>query len=143
MPWASISEFLRILRVTSPQLIVFIGREEIRWVLASLPFVRGLLLYSIQWEWGNVRCTYKLLVVLDILIHLSQRGQTYFRLNSFIWRILPSFHFSLVRYDIWSFGDVYQHLVWWIRGFGYLGSGTHQSCKTWWKCILSTLHLQK
>ena len=49
------------LRVTSLQLIVLVDREEIHWVLVTLPFILGLWPHLIQWEWGNVEVNYKLL----------------------------------------------------------------------------------
>ena len=53
--------YLRILRVTSPLLIVITDSEGSDWVLATLPFIRRLLPYSIQWEWGNEGVAYMLL----------------------------------------------------------------------------------
>ena len=46
--------------MTSLLLIILTDRERNNWVLATLSFILGLWLHSIQWEWGNLRSTYKL-----------------------------------------------------------------------------------
>ena len=38
----------------------FVGREGSYWVLATLLFIQSLLFHLIQWEWRNIRVTYKL-----------------------------------------------------------------------------------
>ena len=47
--------------MTSPQLIVLVDREGNHCVLAILPFILGLWPHPIQWEWGNIGITGKLL----------------------------------------------------------------------------------
>ena len=66
-----ILEFIRILRVTSPLLIVFAGREGRYWILTTLQFILGLLPHPIQWEWGNIGVAYKLLGNCGYSHHLS------------------------------------------------------------------------
>ena len=102
-------------------LIVLAGREGINWVLATIPFIRRLWPYSIQWKCGNLGATYKLLGVWDNLIHSSQNF-TYLRFTSFKGRILPRSYLSYVRDDIWSYEDTYHHLMWWIEHFICLNS---------------------
>ena len=87
-------KFLRIFRVNSPLLIVLSDREGSHWVLAVLPFIQGLWLYSIQWEWGNLGVIYNLLEGMGIFIHLSHWDRAYLRPTSIIGRILPSSNHS-------------------------------------------------
>ena len=115
-------EFQRLLRVTSPLLIVLEDRKGCHWVLTILPFVWGVWPHHIQWKWGNVGIFYKLLrigvfpIIPPLLgpglppSHLLYRG------------FLPSSCLIKARDDLWYIGDAYHHLVWWVRLFRYLSS---------------------
>ena len=58
---AFVPGYLRLLRVTNTLLIVVAGREGSHWVLTTLSIHSRLWLHPIQWEWGSIAITYKLL----------------------------------------------------------------------------------
>ena len=92
------------LRVTSPLLIVLIYIEGSHWILATLPFIRGLLPHPSQLEWENVGITYKLLGDLGIPIHASPLSLSLSPSNLLKEeRILSSSRLSWVRHDLGSF----------------------------------------
>ena len=111
--------------MTSPLLIVLTCREKNHYVLTTLPLIQDNSLFQFNKN-RNVEVTYKLLryrissfISPSPLLHWDW---VYLCPTSLIGRILPCSHFSLFRHELWSFGDIYHHLVWWIGLFGYLGS---------------------
>ena len=55
------SGYLRILRVASSLLKILVDREGSHWSTGSLSVHSRSMAHPIQWEWGNVGVTYKLL----------------------------------------------------------------------------------
>ena len=89
--------------MTFPLIVVLADREGSNWVLATLPFIRGLLPHSIQWETGNVDFTYKLFGYLRYShSSLPNWAWVYLHPTSFIGRILPSSRLIYVRHDVGS-----------------------------------------
>ena len=107
-------KFLRIVRVVSPLLIVFVGWEGSLWVLAVLQFFGN---YGLPDSMGVRICRNHIQTTLEILVFpiiFSHWYRAYLCLTSFIGRILLNYHLNKARHDLWSIGDAYCNLVWWI-----------------------------
>ena len=116
---ACILKFLRIVKVVSPLLIVFVGWEGNLWVLAVLQFVGN---YVLPDSMGVRICRNHIQATLEILVFpiiLSHWYRAYLCLTSFIGRILLNYHLSKARHDLWYIKDAYFNLVWWIWLFVY------------------------
>ena len=132
-----ILKLIRKLIVTSSLLIVLTDREESHWVLATLPFIRGLWPHPNQWEWRNVGITYKQLEGLGYPHSSLSYWTKSISVPPPYRRILSSYRLSW--HNLWFIGNTYHHLVRWFWHYRNLDYVKYQSCSTWWN--VSSQHL--